>query len=486
MSNKIKNKQLVVTSDFDFLNNKLINLASPSASTDGVNKEYVDTTSINSAMQTGLYSGGTITLSGTSHFNISSGIGYFVDVLTKSITKLEWDNKTYIPIMSYGPTDITISIGIDSNGNVFQQVPLFSETQRQTYIILGQIFIHPTLRILVDVAYIPIYSRDIPTVVDTFVTNNDKNIEGNVISPNGINMMLNASTGKMLGYSINSKQDPLSPNISNQISLTGISYFPTFYNGTEWIYNGNTNTMDPSTWSNGTLPLQSSTNNKFNLRVLFRSNGIGDIFFLCYPIQTSEYGSITDAEADILQIAIPQPPELFGITIPICWIIVKGNATDLSSSTDAKIVPIKSVSTASGSVANNASDVSYDNTTTTNLTSTNVQDALDEINDKIENLDFNSNNIDMIANSGTSGIYLATNITVSQTPRTRIRVEINSIEVSVGNGSTNAFCFFSSDGGVTPKTYSNVALGDSLYWNKNVAPYNLETSDTISFIYMTY
>lgn len=484
MSNKIKNKQLVVTSDFDFLNNKLINLASPSASTDGVNKEYVDTTSINAATQTGLYTGGTITLSGTSHFNISAGSGYIVDILSKSITKIEWSNKTYVSIMSYGPTDITISIGIDSDGNVFQQVPLFNENQRRQYIVLGQIFIHPTLRTLVDVAYIPIYSRDIPSVVDSYVTDNDKNIEGNTISPNGNNLLLNASSGKMLGYSINSKQDPLNPNISTQIAISGISFFPTFYNGTDWIYTGDTTSIDPSTWSNGTLPLQPSTNNKFNLRVLFRSNGIGDVFFLCYPVQTVEYPSIAEAESDILKLSIPQPPELFGITIPVCWIIVKGNATNLS--TDAKIVPIKSVSTATGSVATTAADVTFDNTTTTNMTSTDVQNAIVEVNNKIENLDFNSNNIDMLANSGLSGIYLATNSTISQTPRTRVRVEVNSIEVTVGNGTTNAYCFFSSDGGITPKTYSNVSLGDYLYWNKNISPYNLESNDTISFIYMTY
>lgn len=466
------------------MNNKLINLASPSASTDGVNKEYVDTTSINAATQTGLYTGGTITLSGTSHFNISAGYGYIVDILSKSITKIEWSNKTYVPIMSYGPTDITISIGIDSDGNVFQQVPLFNENQRRQYIVLGQIFIHPILRTLVDVAYIPIYSRDIPSVVDSYVTDNDKNIEGNTISPNGNNLLLNASSGKMLGYSINSKQDPLNPNISTQIAISGISFFPTFYNGTDWIYTGDTTSIDPSTWSNGTLPLQPSTNNKFNLRVLFRSNGIGDVFFLCYPVQTGEYASIAEAESDILKLSILQPPELFGITIPVCWIIVKGNATNLS--TDAKIVPIKSVSTATGSVATTAADVTFDNTTTTNMTSIDVQNAIVEVNNKIENLDFNSNNIDMLANSGVSGIYLATNSTISQTPRTRVRVEVNSIEVTVGNGTTNAYCFFSSDGGITPKTYSNVSLGDYLYWNKNIAPYNLESNDTISFIYMTY
>ena len=487
MSNKIKNKQLVVTSDFDFLNNKLINLAAPSGATDAVNRNYVDTTSLNNSLQTGLYSGGTITLSGTSHFNVSAGWGYFVDDVTKISTKVSWGDKIYTPAIAFGDSDITITVGIDSSGNIFQQIPKFNETQRKQYIVLGEIFIHPTLRVLIDIAYIPIFSWDIPSVVDSYVTQNDKVVEGNEITTNGANMMLNASSGKMLGYSINAKQSLVSPNISNQINITGITFFPSFYDGvSEWLYTGATTTIDPSNWSDGTLPLNPSTNNKFNLRVLFRSNGIGDVFFLVYPIQLGEYGSIADAEADILKLSIPQPKELFGISVPIAWIIVRGNATDLSSATQAKIVPIKNITTATGAVATLAADVSFDNSTSTNLISTNVEDVVNEVNNKIENLNFNSNNKDMLALSGTSGQYLATNTTVSETPRTLIRVEVNSLEVTVGNGTKTAYCYFSGDNGTTARTYSNVALGDKLYWNGDVAPYQLETNDTITFIYMTF
>lgn len=194
-----------------------------------------------------------------------------------------------------------------------------------------------------------------------YVSENDKSIFGNSIYPNGNNLLLNCTSGKMLGYSINAKQSLENPNISTQIAISGITMYPIYYNGTEWIYLDDYTSVDVTKWSNGTSTLQNSTNNKFHLKTLFRSNGIGDVFFICYPTQTSEYQSISDAESDILKINVPQPPELFGITVPIAWLIVKGSATNLSLDTDCKIVPIKNVTTTSGALSTVAEDVTFDN-----------------------------------------------------------------------------------------------------------------------------
>ena len=206
---------------------------------------------------------------------------------------------------------------------------------------------------------------------------------------------------------------------------------------------------------------------------------------MVYPNQVDEYDTISEAESDTLLLGIPQPTELFGITIPIAWIIVEGNITDLSNPNEVKIIPIKSISTSTGSIATNAIDVSYDPTTTDSIISTNVQDALDEVNDKIETLDFSYNNQNMIALSGISGIYLATNTNVIDIPYSRVRVTVNSIEVEVGNGTKLSECFFSNDGGSTAKLWSNVEQGDNLYWNGDFSPYQLESNDVIDLIFLT-
>jgi hypothetical protein len=107
------------------------------------------------------------------------------------------------------------------------------------------------------------------------------------------------------------------------------------------------------------------------------------------------------------------------------------------------------------------------------------------VDDTVDSLTYSSDDINLTALSGTSGQYLATNTTVQNVPVTNIRVFVNSLEVNVGNGTILADCYFSDDSGTTPKTFSNVAQGDQLYWNGNSSPYQLESTDVIDFIYLT-
>lgn len=87
------------------------------------------------------------------------------------------------------------------------------------------------------------------------------------------------------------------------------------------------------------------------------------------------------------------------------------------------------------------------------------------------------------ANSGTSGIYLAANTGITSTPKSSVRIFVNSIEITLGNGTKTGYCFLSGDGGTTARTYNNVQINDLLYWNGDVAPFDLETSDIITFMY---
>lgn len=485
MSNKIKNEQLRIISNFDINNNRLLNVTDPLDDLDGANKGYVDHNAVNYALGTGLYSGGTVTVVDDTTFSISAGIGFFVDQVTKEITQVTWDEFTGVTIMAFGPTDITVSLGIDINGDVYQQIPKFTTTQRSEYIVFGELMIHPLDRVLCRVAYFPILSRDLPSIVDFHLATGPLLTEGNTVIPNGANLSLDVTAGKIVGYSVNAKQSLYLPNESEQSLVTGVTWFTTRDNGTEWVYETSGNTIDPTEWSNGTSTLQTAIPSKYNLRVLYRCAGITEHFFLALPTQLGQYDNIEEAESNLNALTVPIPDEIKGITVPLAWIIVRGNATDLSDSVEAKIIPIQSTSTTTGSLATTATNVSFDPTLATDLISGNVQDALVAINNKIEDLDFSYLNDDMNALSGTSGIYLATNDTVVDEPFTIVRVTVNGLKASVGNGTTLSDCFFSDDSGATAKTYQTVAIGDELYWNGDVAKYQLDITDQIDFIYMT-
>ena len=65
-----------------------------------------------------------------------------------------------------------------------------------------------------------------------------------------------------------------------------------------------------------------------------------------------------------------------------------------------------------------------------------------------------------------------------------IDVRVNNLPVTVGDGIKTKPCYFSSDGGSTAKPFTDIVQGDILYWNGSIAGYELDTTDTISIIYL--
>lgn len=86
----------------------------------------------------------------------------------------------------------------------------------------------------------------------------------------------------------------------------------------------------------------------------------------------------------------------------------------------------------------------------------------------------------------TSGNNASTGIGLARQPITStfIEVNVNGSVIDVSNGfETNHPCYFSADGGITPKAYSNLTIGDTLYWNGINAGYDLDGDDRIDISY---
>lgn len=85
----------------------------------------------------------------------------------------------------------------------------------------------------------------------------------------------------------------------------------------------------------------------------------------------------------------------------------------------------------------------------------------------------------------TSDGDLACDTPIAEAPvlDSHVTVRINGISVSVGDGVKTAFCYFSDDGGTSAKDIADITTGDLLYWNGNVANYQLTTLDEIEFDY---
>jgi hypothetical protein len=79
----------------------------------------------------------------------------------------------------------------------------------------------------------------------------------------------------------------------------------------------------------------------------------------------------------------------------------------------------------------------------------------------------------------------STGVSITYTPfsNSPVDVTINGLSANVGDGDTSRPCYFSNDGGNTPRLVSNIEAGDTLYWNGSVAGFELEETDEIDLIY---
>lgn len=100
-------------------------------------------------------------------------------------------------------------------------------------------------------------------------------------------------------------------------------------------------------------------------------------------------------------------------------------------------------------------------------------------------IDFDQNLDAELFAEGTNGNGSSTGITIEYTPfaDSNVEVKINGIGVNLGNGVLTKDCYFSNDGGITPKLIKNIEAGDILYWNGANAGYELDPLDDIDFEY---
>lgn len=100
-------------------------------------------------------------------------------------------------------------------------------------------------------------------------------------------------------------------------------------------------------------------------------------------------------------------------------------------------------------------------------------------------IDFDQNIDAEIFAEGTNGNGSSTGITIEYTPfaDSNVEVKINGIGVNLGNGVLTKDCYFSNDGGITPKLIKDIEAGDILYWNGANAGYELDPLDDIDFEY---
>ena len=79
----------------------------------------------------------------------------------------------------------------------------------------------------------------------------------------------------------------------------------------------------------------------------------------------------------------------------------------------------------------------------------------------------------------------STGLAIARTPAedTKVIVRVNGLQVDVCDGVKDEACYFSNDGGITAKTHSLIAAGDTLHWIGSIAGYQLDETDEVDIDY---
>lgn len=87
--------------------------------------------------------------------------------------------------------------------------------------------------------------------------------------------------------------------------------------------------------------------------------------------------------------------------------------------------------------------------------------------------------------NNTNGAFSPTGIILAYTPfaDSEVQVYLNGIAVTESYGERDGDVYFSADGGATSKHATELAAGDELYWNSNVAGYEIGPGDSIDLVY---
>lgn len=93
--------------------------------------------------------------------------------------------------------------------------------------------------------------------------------------------------------------------------------------------------------------------------------------------------------------------------------------------------------------------------------------------------DFNGNP------SATTADEDSTGLTITYTPYSdsAVIIKVNGLQCNLGDGAKDEACYFSADGGTTPRAVADIAAGDTLYWMGSIAGYELDIDDDIDIVY---
>lgn len=434
---------------------------------------YITTGS--TALSSGLYSGGTLSInpSDNTKFDISAGAGIILDfwttlgtIITNRFTFPAQTGLTVTNLSSATQTYVTI----DMNGNVGQYTTTPSNTVRRDNIIIGQLG-HSNLTNIGGVTQMTT-SYDNPIEVARDVINEFKFINtDNIVSANGANLSINKSDGFLFGQGLNYSNDVRNPNKIATSAQTAASFrYRTQTGGTSSAVT----VINPAVYDvSGTITsISGSANRATNQRVYLAPNGN-----IIIQYGQEVYDNLTEAISGLQFENFVEYVNVAENSILIGIITVTKGCTALNNTTDARFLAVSRFGETLGAAAGISTTTlqqAYNNSVSPEITTNSTLGALSIKNgagaDTLSAFE--------VLNSGgtiTSSIKADGNVSFSGT------VSANRLQANVFTGTSIANLGVDASGFiVSASTSSNkYATTISLTAGNNTITHNLGDTDVI-------
>ena len=305
---------------------------------------------ITEGISTGITSGGDLSKANDTQFTIAAGSGIINDLNKESsatkphpeIVDVNWSEQTITcsGLDSGSSIQKNTWIYVDVNGVVNQQASNFTDAQKSNNIIIGSV-IH-TSGTIDFVKTFPITAYGSVTQIQEFTRIfGPLKKSGHNVTANGANLKLDRASGVAWATGRNYGTDPNNPSIVSDTSKTSAlihRYYSDGSNGHVLDSNngaGFTN-INPGLYDDGSGTLATVSGGLYTVQRLFYFPTTPDIIVAYYGKDT--YTSIDEARRNYLLEDFTEAENTAAQAIYLGAIIVKGNATALNNTADAKIL----------------------------------------------------------------------------------------------------------------------------------------------------
>lgn len=430
-------------------------------------KDYVD--KIIQTLSTGLIDGGMITINATNNtkFDVSAGIGIIVDNYTNPLTPtyqiVTWPAMIGVQSLYYNVSQRSF-IAINSSGGIVQKSDKYTNQEYRENIVIGFLG-HATFTSIINTRHSANAIFDASLRFTDFTNGIGAiNLEGNVYSPNGANLKLNKTAGKIHRVGTSFHTNKKSPDIDESSTETNILFRYSHRLVTGFLVLGTVSDVNPNYWDNGSGTLQIVPPNFWTIQIIKYNSGS-----LAGTAGTRiEVGQELFPTKESALSVLPTPqhihnPAFVDSTIR-GYLIVKAGATALNNTNQAIFYEAgKYVEALNNPRVFETLQTTYDNSLNpeiiTNSTngSLNIKEGSGVGGSLLIGQDQNSNivfNLDVSGNITTTGLFNTRNISADGLTIDNLVTEVNSIETSLGNtvNSNGTWLGFSGSNFLNPAT----------------------------------